>query len=402
MAIEGQGDAESNVGDVNASLRALEGISGMSEETKAGLTEMQTNREEGVAMPGSEGAQAPVVETPPVVEEEGAAPAVETPAEEGKTLDEEFVIDSPLYGGEKNIGKPNEAAGSEEQNFENLDSLNTYLKETHSIDSVTDLTSKIENWKQQEDSIDKLTSESSNVKSLFENMHPDLYAAVVENANGRSWREGINSNVLDYTKVATDFTDEELVAKLAPGTLTAEDWEEHNDEDGDVAVKRLVTSTIENAKNVFNGKKTQFDSAREASVASAQVNQKSFDDSVAKAKAAMLTDYKDADSAYVDSLEATFTENSIVATFYNEDGTLKEDAFKRLAMAKDGAGLIERYEKLAQRRVETATNQEILSRGADAPNVTKGSNSNTSKEEVRQEVQDALSAIKGLGSKSVY
>lgn len=420
MEIEGQEGGQSNFGETTSMLNALEGVGGMSEETRQGIVDMQTKRETGAPMETGDNptstetpaVETPAVETPANTEGgEDTPPAVETPegeggtppvAEGGETLEEAFKVDSPLFGGEKEIGKANEPAGSEEQKFENLDSLNTYLKDQHSIDDVNALAGKIETWKQQEESIDKLTSEAGNVKSLFEGMHPDLYAAVNADAKGEDWRTVVNSNVLDYMKTATDFKDQELVDKLSPGTLTAEDWEEFNDEDGDASVKRLVSTTIENAKAKFESNKAQFDKARLDSVATAQANQDAFNGSLAKAKESMIGVYKDADTNYVDSLESIFTEKGIASVFYNEDGTLKEDAFERMAMAKDGAALITQYQQIAERKVETKTNQEILSRGADTPGVSKGSNANQGKEELRPEVKDALSAIKGLGGTRTY
>ncbi len=71
-------------------------------------------------------------------------------------------------------------------------------------------------------------------------------------------------------------------------------------------------------------------------------------------------------------------------------------------MARDGKALVDQYQSVLERKIETRVNQEILSRGAEAPSTSQGSGSGQRKDEVRPEVQELVGAIRGLGAQNTF
>ena len=332
-----------------------------------------------------------------------AAPVAAEPA--AGTMEEAFSasITSPVYGGEFKIGQANEPSNPlEDKNFENIESFNSFLEKDYGIKSVKDLPEKIKEWKEAGGKIEELNTEVNNSRAIFSGMHPDLYAAIQADLNGKDWRESVSSNKIDFSKGVSEIEKERLVESMSPGVLTPEDWAEYKDPDGDPAVKRLVESTIRTSETSFEAKKASFDAARTKSVQDAVANKQAFQASVEAAKQGAKEQFENIDPAYVDSIAEMFEKGTINSLFYDEKGMLKPDAFARATMAKDGKGIVEQWEGIARNKVKTELTQEILSRGAETPVIPNGSVGTLPKEEVSQEVKDADSFIRGLGGATTY
>ena len=91
--------------------------------------------------------------------------------------------------------------------------------------------------------------------------------------------------------------------------------------------------------------------------------------------------------------------DGVLQTFFEQDGTLKKDALVNLTMAKRGLGIVSKYEAKMKREIETKVNQEILSRGADAPTVTTGNTiTQPALSSEGQKKLDELAQIEKMGS----
>lgn len=428
MENRGNGIGSAGPGD---SLRALQGLGGLGSETASELNQMveskasQGQQSDGdtqgqgaqAGNPDNEGNAGQVASAPEgdqgaagqgtdgaAASNEGGADSAAAAGDtagansnEGGEGSDDLSIDSPLFGGKKTVNPANEQDGSQNHEFENIDAINSYLKETLGIEDVSALPGTLKEFSEQKEQLSKLTEQNSNVETLFQSMPAELYQAVTMFANGEEWRSALNTSSVDFTKEAKDFDAKDLVNSMMPGKLTEEDWEHYSDEDGDPAVKRLVQTYIDSATNEFNNKKSAIENARVESVAKAKENEAKFNESFINAKAELKASFPDASEDYVADIENMFKTGSINSLFFNEDGTLKKDALMRASMARDGKGLVDQYQGIIERRVETKVNQDILSRGAETPATTQGSaTSNRGSDDIREEVKDTVAAIKGL------
>ena len=401
------------------SMNALEGLTDMvSQETSTGMAEMLENKStppetandqvqtelfKGVEDQMGEGVKPENTEVvaEAATEEEGAKGTETAPAaEQGETLDQAFEkVVSPLVGGEVEVGKPIEAAGSEMEaaNFENIANLSGYLKESHGIEDIKSLGSKIEEWKGQSNELSDLSVKYSNVENLFKTMQKELHAAIDNFTKGLDWKESFNSSSIDYSKSVEDFSDKDVVESMMPGKITADDWEEFEDEDGDPNVKRLVQSAIDNSSDMFTRKKEQVKQEAERGVEAARQAQEIYTASISKSKEAFKQGFGQADSSVADEIEQAFNSpNGLASLFYNDNGTLREDAFSNYAMAKHGKGLMDQYRVLAERKIETKTTQDILATGATTPGTSQGSAASQGKDELRPEVQKEIDSIRSI------
>lgn len=319
----------------------------------------------------------------------------------GPTMAEEFEIESPLFGGKKKITPPNEEVNSPEKaTFDSLDSLSSFLKEKHGLNDVSELVAKVDEWKQKEVEYSGLSEKISNAESIFSNMHPDLYKAVVLDAKGEDFRSVLSSSI-DYSKNEKDYTDKDLVNAFYPGKITDEEWEEYSSEDGDPTVKKLVSTIIDNSIDAFKSKKSQVEDMSREEIRKAQERQTLFESSIKKSEQSLLQKFSDIDNSYIEKLNKSFKENGIYSVFYNNDGSLRDDAHLRLAMAMDGEGIVDQYKKILENKIVTKTNQEILTRTADVPSGSRGSNSDKSTE-IRPEVQAQIDSLRGFKGAKKY
>lgn len=325
---------------------------------------------------------------------------IEGSTESGATLDDEFSkVDSPLLGGEQTIGKANEPAGSETEaaNFESIENLSGFLKENHGIDDIKDLGSQIEDWKGKSQELSDLSVKYSNVENLFKTMPKELHGAIQNFIDNKDWKEGLKSPSIDYSKNVNDFSDKDVVESMMPGKITAEDWEEFKEDEGDPNIKRLVQSTIDTSRDMFTRKKGLVEAEAVNSVEIAKQNENLYVESMSKSRESFKASFGDADSSIIEEIEQVLSQpGGLTSLFFNENGTIREDAFLRVAMSKHGEGLLNQYKTIAERKIETKITQDILATGASTPSTSKGSKSSQSKEGVREDVQKEIDHIKGL------
>ena len=399
--------------DLGGVKSALSGFSSMlSSDTISKLNEIEKNKATPPAdnntQPPSGGEGNPPAGQPPVdaapegnIGEEPIVNANE-PKPEGSGssfVEGTFEVESPLLGGKQKIG--NQAvepggSGEPQLKIENLESLNSILKDKYGIEKIDDLPSKLDDYKQKSEEVNKLTERISNVESLFQTMPPQLYGAIEAFIAGKDWQSAVSSSSLDLSKPKDSYSEKDLVSHLSQEQITEDDWQEFEDPDGDPAVKRLVQTAINTAKSMYDLRKSEFEKTASESVLKAKEFEQKFKSSIDSSKQNLMKHFPTAESALVSDMDSLFTEKGIGSVFYNQDGTLKEDAYTRLAMAQHGAELIEQYKKIAERQIETQVNERILSRGADTPSTSKGTQAVPGGGEIRKEVQEKIDAIRSL------
>lgn len=312
----------------------------------------------------------------------------------GDELDDDLSIEHEIFGGKRSFKKKEEKPAAE-----NLDQVNSHIKESLGFESMDELNSKVEEWKKLETTHVETTERLSNVEKLFEILPPELYQAVTAVANGKDWRTVLSETPsVDFRKEIDQYKDEEIVNAFYPGEISEDDWEEFNDEDGDPRIKKSIGILVKQAKEKFVTTKKDIETKSVNSVKEAQQTQERYDKSITGSVGKLSSQIEGVSETYIKNVEKELKNPaSISKIFYNEDGTLTEGGALAYVMAKDGFGLLEKYKAVIQRKTETEVNQDILLRGANSPSGTRGTGSGEMK--VRPEVQAELDKIRSLGVK---
>jgi len=276
----------------------------------------------------------------------------ETTSTDSGKEEEELSIDSPFFGGKKVIEVKKEEK-KDELKVENLEELNTQLKEKFGIEDISSLSEQISTWKEKEKSLGEISEKLTNAEKLFESMPSDLYQLVQLHVSGEDWKKGLANPSLNFEKRIEDYKDKELIDVLYPGQVTDEDWEEYHDEDGDGRVKKMVGVLLDQAKSRFTETKKQRDEMAKAAIENAKKEQERYERSVEISSKKLSSQIEGIDSNYIKSIEDQLkTPGGIAELFFDKDGVLKEDAALAFAMAKDGYTLLDQYKKVIQKQTE--------------------------------------------------
>jgi len=340
----------------------------------------------------------PPAATVPAEEPSGASVASESSSTpDTPPAGEPLVIESPLFGGKANLGGGDNAPAS--LSFENMDQVNSYLKETHGIENMDQLSERLSSIPDIQNQNAQNQNQLNQYNSLFEGMDPDLWEAVNAYAQGKDWRSTLATPTVDFSKDAAAIDVKTLVDAFAPGKITAEDWQEYNDPEGDQNVKRLVNSVIETSKSAFTNTKQQKQQSAQQEVQKQQQRVQEFNTSLVNAKQALETEYSNIDPRAVSEIEDAFTSNKFLSLFFEENGTLKKDAFVNYAMAKHGKNLVAQFEAAAMRKAQNTVTQDILERTPETPRDNRGSASTAQSSGVSSEVQGIVDGMMGLNKR---
>jgi hypothetical protein len=344
-------------------------------------------------------------EEPRAQESTGEEPVVEEPAAPGS--EEAAIIDSPLFGGKKSLTKDTPVAeGSQdvfiEPELENIEQVNSYLKDTFGVEGFSALSERLEGSKKLENDYKTAKGQVDSFSNLFENMDPDLYQAIDAYAKGGDWKAVLSSPAIDFSKDVSGIDSKKLVDTFSPGKISEEDWQEYSDPEGDPNVRRLVDSVIETSKAAFTNAKSEKERSAQQAVQLQQQRNEAYSTSLGKSKEIFQSEYSTIDPDAMAQMDDVFTKEGVVSLFFNNDGTAKEDAYHTMAMAKFGKDLLKQYEAIAMRQAETKVIQETLSRTPETPKDDRGTSSAENPTGVRPEVQEAYDKMMAQAGKQSH
>jgi len=267
-------------------------------------------------------------------------------------------------------------------------------------DNVTEkLTEAFENSKKHVQTSEQL----KNYNSIFENLPADIMAGVRSWANGDSdYREKMNSVVTtDFSKGFDDHGAKGMVESYFPGKITSEEWAEYKEVDADPAVKEKVSSYLELTKekysldqgrfeqqkiNIENNAKETLAYRQSAFEKSRENFPKTFEE---QSGFAVQSDYTAGLDNHVKD------QQSVLAVFFNEDGSLKGDAHYRMAMALDGGDVVSQQAAALKNRIITQAREEVVKDAPEATGIKKtgDSTSLSNAEKSQQKINNYISQV---------
>ena len=309
---------------------------------------------------------------------------VETPVAEATETTEKVTIESEMFeGGALNLGtKPKD-------NTEYSEDVSKFISD-FGYGSADELKTKLQESESNSKTIEELTSKIKGNDDLFTNMPADMYNAVVAWANkDGDWKDKINQDSVDYLGDISSHSAKDLVDVFHPGAFNEDDWEEYNDEDGDVNIKKAIDIAYKDSANKFEGKKNEIVTYQSGISEKQAERTQMFDSSVGSTISNLSTQMSGLSDSYVKSIESKIRNNEIMSLFYDENGSLKPDAAHRLILAQDGNDLIEKYSNLYKTQANNEATQDILDRSSDTPNKTQGGSS-TAKTDNKSALQQGI------------
>ncbi len=314
----------------------------------------------------------------PVVNNTPDADAVTDAATDSVTIESEM-----FEGGALNLGtKPKD-------NTEYSDDVNKFITD-FGYGSADEIKTKLEESSANTQMLEELTSKVASNDDLFKQMPADMYNAVVAWANqDGDWKDKINNDSVDYLGDISSHSTKDLVDVFHPGAFNEDDWEEYNDEDGDVNIKKAIDIAYRDSSSKFEGKKNEIVNYQTGISEKQTERMQVFDSSVGSTIGNLSTQMSGLSESYVKSIESKIRNNEIMSLFYDENGSLKPDAAHRLILAQDGNDLIEKYSKLYKTQANNEATQDILDRSSDTPNKTQGGSS-TAKTDSKSTLQQGI------------
>ena len=241
--------------------------------------------------------------------------------------------------------------------------------------------------------ITELNNKVEGNDQIFKQMPKEMYNAVTAYFNGdKDWKNHVTDDGVDYAKDVTSYNTKDMVDTFFPGEFSKEDWEEFNDVDGDVNIKKAINIAYKDASGKFETKQNEI-TTYQSGVAQSQSEARTLvDNSIGSTISNLSTQMKGLSDPYVKSIESKIRNSEIMSLFYEKDGSLKSDAAHRFILAQDGNDLIEKYKNLYTVQAQNKATQDILDRSPSTPDKTQGGSS-TTKTEAKSPVQQGLDAL---------
>lgn len=324
----------------------------------------------------------------------------------------EVTLDSPIFGGKKTIGDKKDADKDADPvtNFESIEDVDKFAK-ANGFDDVKSLAVKLPDMIKAAQQLEEVSKAKTNYEAIFEHMPPELFESIRKFSIGEDWRAHIaSSEPIDFEADFTKHDSSKMVEKYYPNKISKDDWDEYNDKDGNAEVKTKVGEYLSLAKDKYALDQEKFKAHKEKIDRTASTAMEARTKSLQASKENVIKVFESSnltiDEKYVGSLDKDLSnDRTILSYFKNDDGTLKPDAHQRLAMAKDGFGLVTQYQKQIEKRAVSKERADVLDRTATGSQAMKKSGDNAGSDSVKnseKKVRDYVNSILPTGDEQVF
>ena len=267
------------------------------------------------------------------------------------------VIDNPFIGKEKSEEVP--------ANITDYSQAAGYLTENLGIEinSPQDMSKVVDRMKELNTTISEAQDEKSvltQYKAVFENMPDDLFAITSKWLNEEDYHDeivAVSRRNIDFSKAFSEHKLKDLIEHYYPGKFSEEDYLDMDDDKAMKAVADLVKQTYVADKSRYSGIKEK----HHDEVAKVQKAFKASIDGSIQTLATSVPYLKDHHKQKVAGVLKQGTAG-ILSLFVDENGMIKPEAGKLIALAIYGEDAITSQSKIAHNRGETQAKEEIVKR----------------------------------------
>jgi len=283
-------------------------------------------------------------------------PPVEKKATTPVTDDLSFLDDIPFF---KNIKANNDV---KDVTFEKLPDhiekvFGINIKEQEGLEKYLTAVNK---FRKDSGEYAKTAKDLADVQAAFAEMPVQLRMLFESWNSGKYTPELLNSPIMrfDFEKPFENQSLETILRFYHPDEqFEPEDFKDKGLEDS--RMKALVRT----AKTLYNTDKQTVQSQRAKLQSDATDRKKSFDTSVESSVQALQSEYPDFGSTELESVRAILSGNRLGDLFFSSDGKLRQDAAKRIALAKYGDSILK---AVATRTLKKETTDNNLKKVKDA------------------------------------
>lgn len=325
----------------------------------------------------------------------------ETPAEENQNDQGEDNSDE-LSDEEKNNPLLNSIKGKKgpEVKFENIDQVKAFAKKSLGIEIKSDqdfnkLFNSATEWRKKAQKTDELQETVGKFESLFDEMPKHLLDGVKAFFSGQpDWESHITSKPkFDFSKPIDQQNVKSLVQHYYPNKFKDEDWSAEERPDA-------LEIAIQASKDRFSFEKREVDESSAKAVRESSERKDRMKSSTESSLSHLKDSFPDMDSTNLKKISSVLESGDVNSMFFDKNG-VKKDAAEKLLFALFGKQTVKNLMKVSEKRSESKTNEDILSRGADKPKPTK--NNGTQQTSVNESVTKNLeSMLGGLNKKRTY
>lgn len=345
---------------------ALASLSGKNAEKFTEIAAKITKTEPAVAATEKK----PDGEKPEGAKPEGAKPANEKPEGAKPKGEEEEEEEKSILGlktpGKKTtdplavIEKPEDFLGIIKKDF------GQDYKELKDISPFIESTKK---WRKDSQDLAKVKPEYDNIIAILDATPADILEAIKLHHTGEDYMTAFkNRPAFNFNIPVEKQSIEELVNHYFPGKFTPEDFKEET-------VPPALEIAITASKDKYNYTKTARDNESAQREQNAIARLQSIKTSVQGSLDYLKQSFPGADQEVATTISSTLEGGiqKVAEMFYNSDGTVKQDAAERMMLALHGKSEISRMMKIAEKRAESKTNEDLVSRSSDSAKPNKNS-----------------------------
>jgi len=295
--------------------------------------------------PAGDQATPPVV-TPPV--EEPGTPPAEEPTPDSKQAS----YSSPFFS--KKADDSIEAMKAED--------FVGYAKEKLNIDVEKDgwrkLANSIEKSRVKAQEATALKSQLDGIQKDFDVMPLEIAKAIDSWSRGEDWRQPlISSKPVTFEKDFNLLTIEEKVGVVNSFFPKAEISSDEIDLKDPIQKQylELAEAKYNTEKEKYNYNKTALSKKEENKI-------KAFNESIENSREFLSKSFEGFEESQMSEIDEIVKSKKIGLIFFNEDGTLRQDAYKKIAFAVHGENILKDAELLAESKAKSLLAQELIKR----------------------------------------
>lgn len=314
-------------------------------------------------------------------------PKTEVKVEEPKT---EVKTENNFLGGVlKNLN-----VATEKEEIKDLAQVEKVVKEKYKKDTLSDFFGEFDTIKQRVDEeLPKVQKERDDVVAVFQNLPEDLWHINQIAIKKGDWREAAKGVIgMDFMRDVSKIGKEELVNYFYPQKFKKEDFE---DVDG---TNTALEIAYDESKNKFIAKQNTIRSQSEKMIADEQKRTQVIAGSIESSfKALENTIFKDTPPEHVGKTKKVMSggKDAILAMFYNEDGSYKPDAAKKILLAEFGEDAMKDIASVVSKRAGGEALEEAIQAKKET-NLNGGGAANKSDKEKQEEARARIRQRLGM------
>lgn len=319
-------------------------------------------------------------------------PPTDKPAD--KPVDKPELKDNPLGLKLKKEEKKTEipVIESNEQLLEYV--KKTFGQEYKDIKEIPKFFEVASKWRADAQNLEKVTKERDQYVGFLEKLPTELFSALQAYDKNEDWKKVLETQPkIDFKLPVDKHSPEALVENYFPGKFKEEDFKAEEKSDA-------LKIAIEASTKSYNVDKTAREQRAAQEIEKAKGHTKAIQDSISGSVAHLKQSFPDVSADAETAIANAFASGDVISKFYNNDGTVKPEAARKLMMAEYGEELIVQLMEIAKHQGEGAANEGLLERSSEK----KPPGNSGSGDKVKKEVTDMIDELlpKGLTQKNTY